>query len=152
MKAWATGFLVPLLTIALYSVGVAAETAATKSAPPAGTTKSEPKKAKKAKPATKRFSGEISALDSKSGTLAVKSTVSEKNFVAQEAVKESLERMTVGDRVKIIYTEKEGKLYASSARRLKVKNAATTKPQKESMKPGKESATPSKAPAKDSSK
>lgn len=152
MKARATGLLVPLLTIVLYSVGVAAETAVTKSAPAAGPTQPEPKKAKKAKPATKRFRGEITGLDSKAGTLSVKSTVSEKNFIAQEAVKESLERMTVGDRVKIIYTEKEGKLYASSARRLKVKNADTTKPQKEAMRPGKESTTASKAPAKDSSK
>lgn len=150
MEARATGLLVPLLTIMLYSVGVAAETAATKSAPAPVPTQREPKKAKKTKPATKRFRGEVTALDSKAGTLSVKNAVSEKNFIAQQAVKESLERMTVGDRVKIIYTEKEGKLYASSARRVRMKNANTTKAQSETAKPGKESPAVSKAPAKDS--
>ena len=77
------------------------------------------------------------------GTVSVKNDASEKNFTTQDAAKDAIERLTVGDRVKVVYSEKEGKLVATSVRRLKVKNADSTKSSKNST-------NTSKPPAKDS--
>lgn len=141
MKSKGAWILTLLLPLALGRMGLAAETNAPKDAPPAASEKkAAPKAAKKAKPAAQRFRGAITAVDSKTGTLSIKNDLGEKNFVAQEAAKESLERVRIGDRVKVNYTEKEGKLYASSVRRLKVKNADTTKSPKNGTKSDKEAA------------
>ena len=72
----------------------------------------------------------------------MKGDASEKTFVAQDSVKESLEKLTIGNRVKITYTEKEGKLFANSVRSIKVKNT--------DAKAKKDSPNPAKPPAKDS--
>ena len=146
MKTSVGWIAMPLLIVMLYGVAVAAESPSTKSPPAAGEVKSEPKKAKKAKPAAQKFRGAVTALDAKAGTLSVKSDASEKNFIAQDSVKESIERLSVGNRVKIVYTEKEGKLFASSVRSIKVKNADATKTKKDSSKPAKPPANDS-APA-----
>ncbi|MBM4262175.1 MAG: hypothetical protein FJ145_12190 [Deltaproteobacteria bacterium] len=149
MKTNRTWLLTPLLTLALYGLAVSAESAATKTAPaPSSETKEAPRKTKK--PTALRFRGQITALDAKTGTLSVKSDVSEKNFSTQDSAKESIARMTVGDRVKVTYTDKEGKLFASSVRRLKVKNAnTTTKNNQTETKSDKEATAPSKTPTKD---
>lgn len=154
MKKKGCWFLIPLLALALGGVSLGAETPTTKSAPSAATdTKSAPKKAKKTKPAAQKFRAKITAVNAKAGTLSAKNDVSEKNFVAQDAAKESLDRISIGDRVQIAYTEKEGKLYTSSVRRLKMKNANNTKSQKNAApKSNKESTSSATPPAKDSSK
>jgi hypothetical protein len=133
---------IALLVVALYGIASAAENSSTKTPPAAGETKSAPMKAKKAKPAAQKFRGAVTGVDSKAGTLSVKSDADEKSFIAQDSVKESIERLTVGNRVKITYTEKEGKLFASSVRSIKIKNADATKTKKDSSKPA-------KTPAKD---
>jgi hypothetical protein len=121
------------IAIAVFSIVIftipafAAENSSKQSSPPPSAPKSETTKTKKTKPTAQTFRGQIAALDTKAGTVSVKSDASEKTFVTQDAAKGSVERMSVGDRVKITYTEKEGKLFASSVRRIKSKNATSTK-------------------------
>jgi len=104
-----------------------AESSSSKSAPSTGTIKEDTTKSKKSKPTVQKFRGQIIALDAKAGTLSVKNDTSEKSFITQDAAKDSVEQMTEGDSVRISYTEKEGKLVASSVRRVKVKNSTPAK-------------------------
>jgi hypothetical protein len=141
MKPELSWVAVPLLTAVLWGVGVAADNPTPKNPPAVGENKAAPEKPKK--PGSQKFQGAITALDAKVGTVSVKNDASEKNFITQDAAKDAIERLTVGDRVKIVYSEKEGKLVATSVRRLKVKNADSTKSSKDST-------NTSKPPAKDS--
>ena len=115
-------FSVLLLTIFLNGVGFSAETPASTASPKESATKSPPKKktAKEKKPKVQRFVGDISAVDNKSGAVSVKGTAGEKNFITQDAAKDAVERLKVGDRVRVQYSEKEGKLVATSVRRVKL--------------------------------
>jgi len=72
------------------------------------------------KPKVQKFVGNISAVDTKSGAVSVKGTAGEKNFITQDAAKDAVERLKVGDRVRVQYSEKEGKLVATSVRRVKL--------------------------------
>jgi len=85
------------------------------------------------KPKVQKFVGNVSAVDTKTGSGSVKGTAGEKNFITQDAAKDALERLTVGDRVRVQYTEKDGKLTTSSVRRLKLPQTKT-KPTEESAK------------------
>jgi hypothetical protein len=135
MKPGLSWVAIPFLTVALWGVGIAAENPPAKNPPAAGEKKAAPEKAKK--PGSQKFQGAITALDAKAGTVSVKSDASEKNFTTQDAAKDAIERLTVGDRVKVVNSEKEGKLVATSVRRLKVKNADSTKSSKDSTNPSK---------------
>jgi hypothetical protein len=104
-----------------------AENSSSKTAPSAGSTKEETTKPKKSKPTAQKFRGQIIALDVKAGTLLVKNDTTEKSFITLDAAKDAIEQMTEGDSVRITYTEKEGKLVATSVRRLKVKNSTPAK-------------------------
>lgn len=128
-------FSLLLLTIFLNSVGFAAETSPSKEPPKESATKSPPKKktTKTKKPKVQKFVGDISAVDNKSGAVSVKGTAGEKNFVTQDAAKDAVERLSVGDRVRVQYSEKEGKLVATSVRRVKLPQTKT-KPAEESTK------------------
>src|SRR6266702_12466 len=94
-------------------------------------------------PTRQRFKGEVMSLDAKAGTVDVKGTNGEKSFVTQDAAKDSLEVLKTGERVRVTYSEKEGKLIATSLARLKIKTKTAAKNQKNpstSAKPdGKES-------------
>ena len=140
MKPGLSWIAMPLLTFVLWGVGSAAENPSAKNPPAAGEKKAAPEKSKKGK-----FQGAITALDAKAGTVSVKSEADEKNFITQDAAKDAIERLTVGDRVKVAYSEKEGQLLATSVRRVKVKNADSTKNSKDST-------NASKPPTKDSAK
>ena len=114
------GFMAVFLT----AVGLAAETPPSKSKEPAeeSVKKSPPKKktTKAKKPKVQKFVGDISAVDTKTGAVSVKGTAGEKNFMTQDAAKDALERLAVGDRVRVQYSEKDGKLAATSVRRVKL--------------------------------
>ncbi len=110
--------------------------------------KSQPKNTKSAKtPKALKYRGDISAIDAASGVVSVKGQAGEKQFVTQDAAKDAVERLSVGDNVRVIYSEKDKKLVASSVRRLKAKQvkAAAAKtsdgkssaPQKDSKAKGK---------------
>jgi ribosomal protein S1 len=143
--------LIPIIMLGVSAGGFAADAPATKESVAAPAKKTGAQSTKKTKKATPRkFTGNISALDNKTGAVAVKGSSDEKNFMTKDAAKDALERLTVGDRVRVVYSEKDGKAVATSVRRLKLPqskskttapNAKTTttdeqKETKEKPKPG----------------
>jgi hypothetical protein len=123
-------------------IAAATEGAPPKDAAPSGAKKPAEKKAKTTKQARpQRLKGEITALDAEAGTVSVKSTKEEKSFLTQDAARDSLEVLRVGERVRVIYLEKDGKSVATSLRRSKVK----------SLNPENKQKTPSTKPATQSS-
>ena len=140
--------LLPLLMFAVSAVSFAADVPAAKELTAAPTKKTGTQSAKKTKKVTPRkFTGNISALDTKTGAVSVKGSSEEKNFMTKDAAKDALERLSVGDRVRVTYSEKEGKDVATSVRRLKLppSKSKTTAPNaksgeqkaaKEKTKPG----------------
>jgi len=115
-------FSAAFLAIFLSGVSIAAETPPI-TAPPkenATTPPTKKKATKTKKPKVQKFVGNISAVDIKSGAVSVKGTTDEKNFITQDAAKDALERLAVGDRVRVQYTDKDGKLMTSSVRRVKL--------------------------------
>jgi hypothetical protein len=127
--------------------GAAAESPASKATATQSVKKPAPKKSPKT-PKPQKFVGNISAMDAKTGAVVVKGTAGEKSFMAQDNAKDALERLAVGDRVRIQYSEKDGKLLATSVRRMKMpqtksksgtqtaktKTAGATKDPKEKVK------------------
>ena len=119
--------LAPLFVILLAGLSVGAETASNKNATKDSAKTAPPKKktTKAKKPKVQKFVGNISAVDTKSGAVSVKGASAEKNFVTQDAAKDAVERLTVGDRVRVQYSEKDGKLMATSVRRVKLPQTKT---------------------------
>jgi hypothetical protein len=150
VKILLSGFMVLLFLTSSLRAGFAADSTPAKSAAPesgknAADKKPPDKKAKStgaAKP--QRLKGEITALDVKAGTVSVKSASEEKSFVTQDAAKDTLEILKIGEQVKVTYSEKDKRLVATSLRRIKPKTASaetkTKKPSKTSVPSTKESA------------
>ena len=149
MKILLSGFMVLLFLTSLLRAGFAADSTPARSAPPesgknAAGKKPPDKKAKTtgaAKP--QRLKGEITALDVKAGTVSVKSASGEESFVTQDAAKDTLEILKIGEQVKVKYSEKDKKLVATSLRRIKPKTASSgakeKKPTKGPTSPAKDS-------------
>jgi ribosomal protein S1 len=89
-----------------------------------------------------RLKGEITALDAKAGTVSVKGTSGEKTFTTQDAARDTLEIVKVGEHVRVTYSEKDGKSVATSMKRMKPKTASSgtkeKKPSKGPMPPAKD--------------
>jgi hypothetical protein len=101
-----------------------------KSSPSTEKKASDSKEKKTQTPTRQRFKGEVMSLDAKAGTVNIKGTDGEKSFVTQDAAKDSLEVLKTGERVRVTYSEKEGKLVATSLARLKTKTKTSSKDQK----------------------
>ena len=116
-------FVVALITVAFSGVSFAQAkpaTPATPATPPApAMEKKTEMKSEKAK--TTRITGEVTSVDSKAGTLTVKTKDKETNLIADSNAKGALEKVKVGDMVKATYTEKDGKMLASSIAGVKSK-------------------------------
>lgn len=92
-------------------------------APP--TEKKTEMKSEKAK--TSRVTGEVTSVDAKAGTLAIKAKDKELNLTAEsKSAKSSLEKVKPGDRVRVSYTEKDGKMIATSVAAASKSTAAKT--------------------------
>lgn len=136
--------LVPLVILAFAGAGFAQATPATP-AKPASSAKTPEKKDEKQK--ASRVRGEITGLDAKAGTLKVKAKDKEYSLRAESNdAKSGLERVKVGDTVRVMYAEKDGKLIVRSMTKVRVKaetkateTKATQKPTetKEATKPAK---------------
>jgi hypothetical protein len=113
---------VGFLAILLSGVVRAADPPSNKEPPKDSVNKSAPEKktTKAKKPKVQKFIGNITAVDTKTGAVTVKGTTGEKNFITQDAAKDALERLSVGDRVRVQYTDQGGKLMSSSVRRVKL--------------------------------
>ena len=73
---------------------------------------------------TTRITGEVTSVDSKAGTLTVKTKDKEANLIADSNAKGALGKVKVGDMVKVTYAEKDGKMLASSIAGAKAKKSA----------------------------
>ena len=117
----------PLFALLLSGLAFGAETPTTKE-PVKESGKTAPVKkkvTKPKKPKVHKFVGNISAVDTKTGAVSVKGSAGEKSFITQDAAKDALERLAVGDRVRVQYSERDGKLAATSVRRVKLPQSKT---------------------------
>lgn len=89
---------------------------------------------KAAKPKTMSATGEVASVDAKMGMLAVKVKGKEMSFTAAT---KALEKVKAGDRVTVSYTEKEGKMMASSVKAAKAKKAEKKAEAKQPCAPAK---------------
>lgn len=110
---------VALTTLSFSTLGFAQTKPATPATPstpaaPAMEKKTE-MKAEKAK--NTRITGEVTSLDTKAGTFAVKENDKEVKLTANsKSAKDALSKVKVGDMVRVSYTEKDGKMIASSVK------------------------------------
>lgn len=126
MKSVLRLFLVPLLTLSFAAASFAQATPATP-ATPASPAKKEEKRAEKPK-ATRNITGEIVSVDAKAGTLTVKVSGKDISFAAEtKGAKSALEKVKVGEQIRVSYTEKDGKLIARSVTEAKAKTVAKAK-------------------------
>ena len=131
--------LLALMMFGVSAVSFAADAPTVKESTAAPAKKSGAQSTKKTKKATPRkFTGNISTLDTKTGAVSVKGSSDEKNFMTKDAAKDALERLAVGDRVRVVYSEKDGKAVATSMRRLKLpqSKSKTTAPNAKSTTTG----------------
>jgi Cu/Ag efflux protein CusF len=123
-------FVLALTTFAFGGLGMAADK-------PMEKAPAEAPKAEKAK--TTSATGEVKSVDPKAGTLTVKVKDKDVNLTAEsKSAKSALEKVKVGDMVKVSYTEKDGKMTATSIAAVKAtekkaepameKSKATEKP------------------------
>ena len=105
--------VIGMTTLAFAGVSFAQAKPATPATPsaPAAEKKSE-MKSQKAK--TSRITGEVTSVDPKTGMLTVKTKDKEVNLTADSKAKGELEKVKVGDTVRVSATEKDGKMYATS--------------------------------------
>ena len=140
MKILLSGFMVLLFLTSSPRAGFAADNTPAKTGAPESEKKAADKKPaeKKAKSTSaakpQGLKGEITALDVKAGTVTVKSASGEKSFVTQDAAKDTLEILKIGEQVKVTYSEKDKKWVATSLRRIKPKTASTGAKEKKSTK------------------
>lgn len=107
MKAMLKVLVVCFTALTFGGVGVAAE------------------KAEKAvKEKTTTVTGEVTSVDPKTGQLNVKVKEKEMMLTADTKAKNDLEKVKVGDRVRVTYSEKNGKMMATAVK-------ADTKPKAE---------------------
>jgi ribosomal protein S1 len=99
-------FVLALTTVAFAGLGMAADK-------PMEKAPKEAAKAEKAK--TTSATGEVTSVDTKAATLTVKVKDKDVNLTAEsKSAKNALEKVKVGDMVKVSYTEKDGKMTATS--------------------------------------
>jgi hypothetical protein len=125
--------VVALTTLSFSTFGFAQAKPATPATPATPAAPSEKKtemKSEKAK--TNRITGEVTSLDAKAGEFAVKEKDKEVKLNAEsKSTKSALEKLKVGDMVKVTYTEKDGKMIASSVK-AEPKTSAAKAPEKKS--------------------
>jgi len=82
---------------------------------------------KSEKPKAMSATGAVTAMDAKAGTLTVKTKDKDLDLTAVSKAKNALGKVKVGDMVKVSYTEKDGKMNASSISVVKSPSGAAAK-------------------------
>jgi hypothetical protein len=111
--------VVALTTLSFSALGFAQAKPATPATPatPAAPATEKKTEMKSEKAKTHRITGEVTSLDAKAGTFAVKEKDKEIKLTADsKSAKSALEKVKVGDMVRVSYTEKDGKMIASSVK------------------------------------
>ena len=106
MKSMLKVLVIALTALAFSGVSFAADTAA------------------KSKPKAMSATGAVTAVDAKAGTLSVKTKDRDLDLTATSKGKGALGKVKVGDMVKVSYTEKDGKMSASSITMVKAPSKA----------------------------
>ncbi len=76
-----------------------------------------PKMEKSTKAKSGTATGEVTSVDAKSGQLMVKAKDKDLNLMAEsKSAKNALEKVKVGDTVRVTYTDKDGKMVVSSVK------------------------------------
>ena len=120
MKTMIKVLIIALTTLTFSGLSFAQAKPATPAAP------MEKKAETKAK--TQRITGEVTSVDAKAGTLAVKAKDKEVNLDAEsKTAKAALGKVKVGDTVIVSYTDKDGKMVATSVKASKSKTATPDK-------------------------
>jgi len=122
MKSVLRLLLVSLVTLTFAGVGFAQATPATPATPAKKVVKKEEK------PRATRVLGEVISVDAKAGMLTVKVKDKEMSFAAE--TKGALGKVKVGDKVRVSYGEKEGKLIARSITEARPKTEMVKKAEK----------------------
>ena len=117
-------FVLALITIAFCGISFAQAKPATPATPATPPAPAMEKKTESEKAKTTRITGEVTSVDSKAGTLTVKTKDKETNLIADSNAKGALGKVKVGDMVKVTYAEKDGKMLASSIAGAKAKKSA----------------------------
>jgi Cu/Ag efflux protein CusF len=82
------------------------------------------------------LTGEVTSVDAKAGTLTVKGKDKEINLAADsKSTKAAVEKLKVGDMVRLSYTEKDGKMIVSSVKAAKSDKATEKKGEMTEKKP-----------------
>ena len=111
MKNMLKVLVIALTALAFSGVSFAADTV----------TKSQ---TKAEKPKAMSATGAVTAVDAKAGTLSVKTKDKDLDLTATSKAKGALGKVKVGDMVKVSYTEKDGKMNASSITMVKAPSKA----------------------------
>lgn len=106
--------VVALTTLAFSGVSFAQAKPATPATPAAPAKEKTEMKSEKAK--TARVTGEVTSVDAKKGMLTVKTKDKDVNLTADAKTKSALEKIKVGDMVRVSYSEKDGKMVATSVK------------------------------------
>jgi Cu/Ag efflux protein CusF len=124
--------MIKVLVIALTSLAFSGVSfAQAKPATPATPAAPAMEKSEKAK--TNGVTGEVTFVDVKAGTFTVHTKETDINLVADsKSTKAALEKLKVGDMVRVSYTEKDGKMIVSSVKTESKSKAA--KPEKATEK------------------
>jgi Cu/Ag efflux protein CusF len=129
--------VIALTSLAFSGVSFAQAKPATPATP---ATPAAPAMEKSEKAKTNSVTGEVTSVDVKAGTFTVKGKDKEINLVADsKSTKAEVERLKVGDTVRVSYTEKDGKIIARSVRT--ESKSKPTKPDKAMEKTDKKSET-----------
>lgn len=115
MKNMIKVLVIAVTTLVFSGLSFAQAKPATPATPATPPMEKKAEKTEKAK--TVRITGEITSLDAKAGAFAVKTKDKEVKLTADsKSAKSALEKVKVGDMVQVSYTEKDGKMIASSVK------------------------------------
>jgi len=115
--------VIALTSLAFSGVSFAQAKPATPATP---ATPAAPAMEKSEKAKTNGVTGEVTSVDVKAGTFTVKTKDKDINLVADsKSTKAALEKLKVGDMVRVSYTEKDGKMIVSSVKAESKSKAAT---------------------------
>jgi translation initiation factor IF-1 len=135
MKSIIRVLVIALTTLTFSGLSFAQAKPATPATPatPAAPATEKKTEMKSEKPKTVRMTGEVTSVDAKTGTLTVKAKDKETKLNAESSsAKKALEKVKVGDMVSVSYTEKDGKMVASSIAKTESKAKATKPEEKKS--------------------
>ena len=108
--------LVVVAVTALF-FGAVASAQDTKAGKTTGKSSADSQKMEKSTAKSGTATGEVTSVDAKSGQLTVKAMDKNLDFMAEsKSAKNALDKVKIGDTVRVTYTDKDGKMVASSVK------------------------------------